>query len=72
MPLFMSYQNSSRDVDAFGAHMNVGDTGFSPHFAKRDTYVFLDQQCDHRYQIHTAGFSYSAGKGAGWCSTLFH
>ena len=34
-----------------------------PATAKRDTYVWLDNQCDHRYQIHTAGFSYSAG---GW------
>lgn len=63
MPLFMSYQNSSRDEAAFGARMNVGDSGFSPHLTRGENYVWLDSQCDHRYQIHTAGFSYSAG---GW------
>ncbi len=64
MPLFNAYQNSSRDVEVFGAQLDIGDTGFSPHHGKRENYVFLDQQCDHRYQIHTAGFSYSAGGAA--------
>lgn len=61
MPLFEALSNSSRDEAALGARLNVGDTGFSPHHFKRDNYVFLDAQCNNRYQIHTAGFSYSAG-----------
>lgn len=31
---------------------------------KHDSFVWLDGQCDYKYLIHTAGFSYSAGEPA--------
>lgn len=32
---------------------------------KHEHFVWLDGQCDYKYLIHTAGFSYSGGTG-GW------
>ena len=33
---------------------------------RHDQFVWLDGQCDHKYNIHTAGFSYSAGGRGCW------
>ncbi|KAL4853837.1 Golgi apparatus protein 1 [Chlorella vulgaris] len=69
MPLLQSYDNGSAGVsaeEAFGAGLDIGDTGFvtvskGQAHGKHNEFVWLDGQCDHKYLIHTAGFSYSAG-----------
>eukprot|EP00887_Chlorella_sp_A99_P000462 scaffold17.g462.t1 len=64
-----TYLNGSAgvsDVEALGAELDIEDTGFvSVHqgkaATKHDNFEWLDAQCDYKYTIHTAGFSYSAG-----------
>ena len=53
--------------------LDIENTGFvrvqqGKAAGKRDSFVWLDGQCDHKYLIHTAGFSYSAGE---WRCRLF-
>lgn len=58
-------------LEAFGAELDIADTGFvavaeGQARAKAPAFVWLDEQCDHKYLVHTAGFSYSGGELAWW------
>jgi len=59
MPLLEKLHKDGKDVELFGAPIDVGNTEFE---AKNDeNFVRLEDQCKYKTQIHTAGFSYSAG-----------
>lgn len=58
MPFLKKIHEENRDIDLFGTVLDVADTGFLA--VNKDTFVWLDGQCNHKFHIHTAGFSYSA------------
>ena len=58
MPLLEELHKKGKDVELFGAPVDVGNTEFE---AKKDeNFVRLEDQCKYKTQIHTSGFSYSA------------
>ncbi|KAL4418909.1 hypothetical protein ABPG77_004062 [Micractinium sp. CCAP 211/92] len=69
MPLLQRYDNGTgpkTSLEAFGAELDIQDTGFvhvtqGKALRKHEHFVWLDGQCDYKYLIHTAGFSYSGG-----------
>lgn len=59
MPFLQTLHTQGKDVEILGMALDIGDTGFVG--AKKEKFVQLHEQCGYKVQIHTAGFSYSAG-----------
>ena len=59
MPLLEKLHKDGKDVETLGMALDIGDTGFVG--TKPENFVHLHEQCVYKSQIHTAGFSYSAG-----------
>lgn len=59
MPFLDTLHTQGRDVETLGMALDIGDTGFVA--ANQEKFVQLHEQCAYKTQIHTAGFSYSAG-----------
>ena len=59
MPLLQKLADSGEDEEILGGKLDIGDSGFV--VSKKENFVWLDEQCQHKVAIHTAGFSYSAG-----------
>lgn len=59
MPFLEHLHRNGSDVEVLGAAVDVQDSGFIA--SKPQNFVWIDEWCSHKYHIHTAGFSYSAG-----------
>lgn len=59
MPFLEDLKNNKTDKKILGARLNIGNTEFEA--SNKMNFVPLDEQCKYKVQIHTAGFSYSAG-----------
>ena len=59
MPLLAALGKNGTDVAVLGAKVDVADTRFGSD-PKGPGFVPLEGWCDHKYLVHTAGFSYSA------------
>lgn len=59
MPWLNGLHAHKEDVVKLGVEVNVGDSGWEA--SDDQAFVPLHEQCNHKYLLHTAGFSYSAG-----------
>ena len=59
MPLLAAMAANGTDVATLGAPLDVADSGFM--VSRPENFELLDRQCENKFLIHTAGFSYSAG-----------
>jgi protein glucosyltransferase len=59
MPLLEKMHEDGDDIEILGMPLDVKDTGFVTEHMEQ--FVPLHEQCKYKSQIHTAGFSYSAG-----------
>lgn len=59
MPMLEKMHEEGKDAKLLGAELDIGDTGFLTR--SQEAFVSLEEQCQFKSQIHTAGFSYSAG-----------
>ncbi|KXZ45436.1 hypothetical protein GPECTOR_54g176 [Gonium pectorale] len=58
MPVMKEVQANGTDLNLFGVRVNVHSTGF--YVSDGTHFTWLDNWCQHRYLVHTSGFSYSA------------
>lgn len=58
LPLLDSLAQNGSAVATLGAALDIQDTDLEG--TKRDNFKLIDSWCEHKFQIHTAGLTYSA------------